>query len=229
MSKLRKVPPLQVLIVEDDPGSAAICKRVVSGVANLEVSGAVVRGEDAIALLGRRHLDLILLDLQLAGMSGLNLLQRLRAGGNPVEVIAMTARRDPKTVQAVIQRGAIDYLVKPFPPDRLRQALSRYLSRVHALRAKELDQEAVDLACASGRVSRRWLPKGLTETGLSSVREALDASVAPTSATEIATTTGLARVTARRYLEYMVAVDQASVEAPPSGPGRPQKLYRTAF
>jgi response regulator of citrate/malate metabolism len=220
--------PLQILVVEDNPAAAAIVERAVRGLANLEVGGVVVRGEDALALLGRRHFDLILLDLHLAGMSGLKLLHRLRADGNPIEVIAISGCRDAKIVQAIVQRGAIDYLVKPFSVDRLRQALSHFLIRASALREDDLDQKAVDRVCAAGRTSRRWLPKGLTQQGLTSVRAALGDSGDAASATDIATATGLARVTARRYLEYMVTVDQASVEAPPSGPGRPKKLYSVA-
>jgi response regulator of citrate/malate metabolism len=218
----------QVLIVEDDPVIASIYQRTIAGVARLEVAGTVRRGEDALAFLGRRRCDLLLLDLALAGMNGLPLLQQLRNMGHPVEVIAVTANRRSATVRAVIQRGAIDYLVKPFSVERLRQALGLFLHRATALRGDQLDQEAVDQVCASGRVSKRWLPKGLTQDGVTRVRDALEGRPSGVSSSDIAASTGLARVTARRYLEYLVATDQASVEAFPTGPGRPRKLYQTA-
>jgi two-component system response regulator DctR len=161
-------------------------------------------------------------------MNGLTLLQRLRSAGSPIEVIAMTARADSRTVRAIVQRGALDYLVKPFSVERLRQALARFLVRANALRAEVLDQEAVDRACAAGRRPQRWLPKGLTSEGLESVSGSLASHPGPASANDVAVATGLARVTARRYLEYLVATEQASVEAPPVGPGRPRKLYRPA-
>jgi response regulator of citrate/malate metabolism len=220
--------PWQVLIVEDDPVIASVYRRTVMSMPMLEVAGVFSRGEDALALLRRQHGDLVLLDLKLAGMSGLALLQQLRNSGHPIEVIALTACRDAAMVRAIIQRGAIDYLVKPFPVERLRQSLGRFLYRAAALHREQLDQDAVDQVCAAGRVSKRWLPKGLTQEGVARVRQALDAQTAAVSSSEIAGTTGLARVTARRYLEYLVATEHASVEAVPSGPGRPRKLYQVS-
>jgi two-component system response regulator DctR len=218
----------QVLIVEDDPEVAAVYRRTVTSIGNLEVAGTVTRSEDAMMFMRRRHVDLLLLDVHLAGGNGVSLLQQLRGTGHPVEVIATTACRDAKVVRAILQRGAIDYLVKPFQIDRLRQALGRFLVRANALRNPALDQAAVDQACAAGRQSKRWLPKGLTQDGVDAVTATINANNGPQSAATVAEVTGLARVTARRYLEYLVATDQASVESPPTGPGRPRKLYRTA-
>jgi response regulator of citrate/malate metabolism len=230
MSTSTHVPfaPWRVLIVEDDPVIASVYGRTVRAMDRLEVASVVSRGEDALALLRRQPCDLMLLDLKLAGMSGLSLLQQLRSSGDPIEAIALTACRDSSTVRAIIQRGAIDYLVKPFTVERLRQSLARFLYRASALRNAELDQDAVDQVCAAGRVSKRWLPKGLTQEGVTGVRHALASQLTGASSAEIATITGLARVTARRYLEYLVATDQASVDAHPSGPGRPRKLYKTS-
>jgi two-component system, CitB family, response regulator DctR len=218
--------PWQVLVVEDDPVIASVYRRTVKSVDGLEVAGTVCRGEDALALLNRQHCDLLLLDLKLSGMSGLALLQKLRTSGYPIEAIALTACRNSGTVRALVQRGAIDYLVKPFPIERLRQSLARFLYRASALRNEELDQAAVDQACAAGRVSKRWLPKGLTQDGVASVRGALEVQRQGASSSDVADATGLARVTARRYLEYLVVTEQASVEALPNGPGRPRKVYR---
>jgi response regulator of citrate/malate metabolism len=74
-------------------------------------------------------------------------------------------------------------------------------------------------------VQRRWLPKGLTHQGVDAVRAVLADSTQVTSS-EVSARTGLARVTARRYLEYLVATDQASIHTEPDGPGRPHNLYR---
>lgn len=219
----------QVLIVEDDPTIATIYKRTIAGMSCLEVAGTVTRGEDALQFLRHRHCDLMLLDLKLAGMNGIRLLHQLRGEGHGVEVIALTATRTSAAVRAVIQRGAIDYLVKPFTVERLRQSLGLFLNRANALRDEQLDQEAVDRVCASGRIPRRWLPKGLTQEGVARVHRVLDAQTRAVCSAEVAASAGLARVTARRYLEYLVTIDQASVQAAPDGPGRPRKLYSPAL
>jgi two-component system CitB family response regulator len=217
---------LQVLIVEDDQVIASVYERTVADMRRLEVAGSVASGEEALAFLKRHRCDLMLLDLSLAGMGGLTLLRQLRGIGYPIEVICLTACRSSSAVRALVQRGAVDYLVKPFTVDRLRQSLGRYLYRVAALHGEELDQDAVDRVCAAGRSPKRWLPKGLSEEGVRRVCETLEACDAAASSLEIAETVGLARVTARRYLEYLVATGQASVEAVPAGMGRPPKLYR---
>jgi two-component system response regulator DctR len=215
----------QVLIVEDDPIVASVYRRALSASEEFEVRGVVSSGEDAVAFLGRWPCDLMLLDLHLAGMNGVSLLNKLRAANSPIEVIAVTATRNAATVRSVVQRGAIDYLVKPFSMERLHQALGLFQHRAAELGSRQLDQTAVDRICAAGRVPRRWLPKGLTEDGVTRVREELRDSSGGMSSSEVARVTGFARVTARRYLEYLVTTGQASVEAMPSGPGRPRKVY----
>jgi two-component system response regulator DctR len=228
MGTIARGYPWQVLIVEDDPVITAIYKKTIATTEGLTVAGTVTRGEDALAFVQHRECDLILLDLKLAGMNGVSLLHKLRSDGHRVEVIALTATRNSTVVQAVIQRGAIDYLVKPFTIERLRRALRLFVNRANALQHDQLDQDAVDVVCASGRIERRWLPKGLTPDGVARVRRVLADSSGPVSATDVADLAGLARVTARRYLEYLVEVDEAIVEAPPAGPGRPSKLYSFA-
>jgi response regulator of citrate/malate metabolism len=215
----------QVLIVDDDPWVAGIYARTIEAVGRLEVAGVVTSGEAALDLVRHRPIDLMMLDLQLDGMDGLPLLRRLRSAGIPVDVIALTASRSATSVRAVIQHGALDYIVKPFAVERLRQSLGLFLNRAAALHEGELEQEAIDRVCAAGRVQRRWLPKGLTYKGVNAVRAVLAESPQVTSS-EVSARTGLARVTARRYLEYLVATDQASIHTEPNGPGRPHKLYR---
>ena len=219
--------PWQVLIVEDDERVADVYCRAVSAMSRLAVAGVAHAAEDALEIVRRRPVDLLLLDLELGGVDGLSLLRHLRASGSTVEVIALTASRDPAAVRAVVQHGGIDYLVKPFALERLRQALGFFLNRAAALSGDELGQDAIDRVSSSGRVAGRWLPKGLGSRGLGEVRAALMSGV-PVSATDVAGRTGLARVTARRYLEYLVVTEQATFETAPTGPGRPRKLYRAA-
>lgn len=216
-----------MLIVEDERRVADVYARAVSSLAPFAVAGIAHSAEQALPLLHGQPIDLLLLDLELGGVGGLSLLRHLRASGSVVEVIALTASRDPAAVRAVIQHGGIDYLVKPFALERLRQALGLFLNRAAALSGEQLNQEAIDRVSSAGRQPPRWLPKGLATDGLGRVRAALAAG-ARLSASDVADRTGMARVTARRYLEYLVVTDQATVETEPAGPGRPRKLYRVA-
>ncbi len=218
----------RVLIAEHDPEIASVYGRTILTTPRMAVAGTVSRGEDALAFVQHRGCDLLLLDLRLPGMSGLRLLRNIRASGGEIDVIALTATRNRTIVSEVIRYGVVDYLVKPFTVERLRRALALFVNRADALQADLLDQAAIDVACASGRVDPDWLPKGLSSEGVELVRRTLARGGTPQSAIDVANAAGLARGTARRYLEYLVSIGEATVAAPPRGPGRPRKLYRSA-
>jgi len=124
-----------------------------------------------------------------------------------------------------VHLGVVDYLVKPFAPERLRQALGLFAHRMHALREGHLAQAEVDRLCASGRRAARTLPRDLAEETLAEVRGTLEHTTGALSAAQVAGLTGVSRVTARRYLEYLAAAGEVTVHSVADGPGRPVKAY----
>lgn len=219
-------PTWNVLIVEDDPDVAYVHRRVLERAGPYAVVGVADSGEEAFRLVSTLNPHLILLDFALAGMNGLTFLAKLRLARSNAEVIAVTAARDVASAREAVHFGVVDYLVKPFSPERLRQALNLFAHRMSALSVQQLRQEEVDRLCASGRRPMRWLPKGLLPARLEGIQRVLASEARDFSADEIADAVGVARVTARRYLEYLVVTGQASCQAWSSGPGRPRKLYR---
>jgi response regulator of citrate/malate metabolism len=215
----------RVLIVEDDPTVAKVHRRIVAGHPGMAVVGMAASAEQALQLVrSGLAIDLILLDVSLPGADGTALLRALRARKGP-EVIAVTASRDPKIVQSMLQLGIIDYLVKPFEVERLQQALLRFRDRMRALSIGDLEQREIDELCA--RAPRRLLPKGLQPDTLELIRTTVrQASPGWLSAEQVAADTAVARVTARRYLEYLTTMNQVDCEAECDGPGRPRKLYQ---
>jgi two-component system, CitB family, response regulator DctR len=215
----------RVLIIEDDPDVAYLHRRLVARVPGFEVVGTATNNHDALSEIARTRPHLLLLDLTLRGADGVALLRRLRASGDTTEVIAVTASRKANVVRSLIHLGVIDYLVKPFTPERLHQALAAFRQRVASFGPAELTQQEVDVLRATGRSDRRWLPKGLSEPALEQVRAALSRSGEPMTAAVVADSAGMARVTVRRYLEYLVSIQQAGCRAEAHGPGRPRKVY----
>jgi response regulator of citrate/malate metabolism len=213
----------RTLIVEDAPAVAEVHRRLVASTPGFVVVGIARDADTARRETTRQRPHLILLDLGLPGGDGLTLLRSLRNAREPVEVIAATAARGADVVRDCVHLGVVDYLVKPFPPERLRQALGLFAHRMRALREGELAQADVDRA--SGRRPARTLPKDLTPATLLAVRAALQDAHAPLSAAEIASRTGIARVTARRYLEYLDASGEVHTHTRGEGPGRPTKAY----
>src|SRR5207245_88313 len=93
-------------------------------------------GETALRWLSESHADLVLLDLQMPGMGGMEVLEKLREGGNNVPVAIVTAHGSiPNAVQAM-RLGAIDFLAKPLTPEALRKVVAEMLER-HEARKSE--------------------------------------------------------------------------------------------
>jgi response regulator of citrate/malate metabolism len=218
---------LAVLVVDDDFMVASIHAELVEEVDGFRVAGKAVNGEQALKMVAELAPDLLLLDVHLPDMSGIEVLKRLRARGDDVDAIVVTAERDADFVKAALRGGATQYLIKPFDLDELKVRIQHY-ARVR-LAGGKTDQDAVDSVFSIGADLRATPsvplpPKGLSNESLDLVRDAL-ADGAELSATTCAEATGMARATVRRYLEYLVERREAKVRLKYGG-GRPERLYR---
>jgi two-component system, CitB family, response regulator DctR len=223
---LKPAPPWRVLVVEDNPMVAALHARLIDALADFRTAAVVSSGEAAYRAIDVVRPDLAIVDLTMPGGDGLTLLKRVRQEGLPLEVVVVTASRDPATIREAMHLGVIDYLVKPFAPERLRQSFSAFALRSRALTRPLLAQDDIDLVQSTGAARIQRLPKGLKRSTLKAVRQALEASDTPLSAEEVGQRIGVARVTARRYLEYLDVIGVTRVERECHGPGRPRNRYQ---
>src|ERR671922_1253668 len=133
MSSYREGQPmsLHVLLVEDEETIAdAVAYALRSE--GLEVE-SVPSGEIALERAAASEFDLLVLDLMLPGLSGLEVCRRLRSASNPVPILMLTARTAEVDRVVGLEAGADDYVVKPF-------SMPELVSRVRAmLRRRELD------------------------------------------------------------------------------------------
>jgi response regulator of citrate/malate metabolism len=215
----------RVLILEDDPMVAKLHTRLIDRVPGFNVVAVARHGEAGLAAVARTRPHLVMLDIGLPGMDGVTFLRELRARKARTEVIAVTAVRTAAVVRETLHFGVLDYLVKPFTNERLRQSLNLFIQRTVALNAAELEQDSIDVISRAQRRGRRWLPKGLAEPTLAEVRGILTKAQAPVSSEGVAQQIGMSRVTVRRYLEYLVATGEAMSDSPCEGRGRPRKVY----
>lgn len=124
--------PLRVLIVDDEPIARQVLRDELETVPDIQVAGEAENGERALAEIGRLHPDLVLLDLQMPGVGGFDVIRRIPEGSLPVVVI-VTAYNE-HAIRA-FEAGALDYLLKPVSRERLEKTLDR----VRALHHKKRD------------------------------------------------------------------------------------------
>jgi response regulator of citrate/malate metabolism len=225
---------LDVLVVDDDFMVASIHRRFVDRLAGFRVVGEVHTGAEALAAVDRLRPDLVLLDVHLPDVSGIEVLRRLRAAGNDVGVVVITAAREADTVRAAAAGGAAQYLVKPFASEDLTARLTEFRRTRQALDGlggADVDQEELQadidavFAGSPQGAPRAPLPKGLSSETADAVLAAL-ASGGEVSATECADAVGVSRVSARRYLEHFTTTGRAAVRLNYGTAGRPERRYR---
>lgn len=217
---------IRALVVEDDPLLAEAHATFVGRVAGFTCVGAAADGPAALRLLDELPVDLVLLDVGLPGMGGLEVLRAVRARGLPVDVVMVTGVRDLDVVRSAVSGGAVQYLLKPFTFAAFRDKLERYAQYRAALDAEQVaGQHDIDRALAALRsTGGSALPKGLAEDTLALVVAAVRAAAGPLSAADAAAATGISRVTARRYLEHLADSGQL-VRTSRYGGGRPEHAY----
>ncbi|SFR95451.1 two component transcriptional regulator, LytTR family [Dyella sp. OK004] len=120
---------MRVLIADDEPLARARLAALLGECEDVEVTGSVGDGEAALEAIGNLQPDVLLLDINMPGLSGTALAQRLVGRATP-QVVFCTAYEN-HAVQA-FELGAVDYLLKPVRLDRLRDALSRARQRLAA-------------------------------------------------------------------------------------------------
>ncbi|NAS22281.1 response regulator [Herbidospora sp. NEAU-GS84] len=216
---------IKVLVVDDDFMVARIHVGYVGRIPGFSVVGTAHGGRAAISSVEELRPDLVLLDVYMADMSGLDVLHHLRGLAHPVDILMITAANDMDTVRAALRAGVVNYLVKPFTAAELTERLDQYAqSRRRLAMAGPAVQEDIDRLF--GGTNRAVLPKGLSTATCALVADALRTNGGDLSAAETAAVTGLSRVSARRYLEYLCATGQAELRPRYGTAGRPEHRYR---
>lgn len=222
---------IKVLIVEDDPMVAEFNKRYLKEIKGFSLSGIVHNVKDAKEFLEKEKVNLILLDVYMPGMNGLELLHFIREQKMAVDVILITAAADTEKVQTSLRLGAADYLIKPFEFERFSQAMEKYKDKSALFERKQvLNQEDLDDRIlhsdqrASGELMQT-LPKGLTNSTLQNIINVIKSKDGTLFSTdEIAECTYISRVSVRKYLKYLTQLGVLE-ESLTYGIGRPVYFY----
>lgn len=154
-----------ILIIEDEAALVELLRY------NMEPEGfevvSAADGEEGLLLAAERHIDLVLLDWMLPGVSGIEVCRRLRRGGETraLPIIMLTARGEETDRVRGLDTGADDYVSKPFSPDELIARIRAVLRRVRpSFDEEQLTYADVEMNLAAHRVSRGGQPVQLGPT-----------------------------------------------------------------
>lgn len=222
---------IQVLIVEDDPMVAMLNQQFIEQIDQVHIVGNVKNVEQAMVILKKQPIDLMLLDVYLPGMTGIDFLAEMRKEKIETSVILITAADDVLTVKKAINYGVVDYLIKPFSFERFKLAYERFADlRKITGKEKVTNQSMLDkfFLSASEREQAEQieLPKGLSRLTLRKVAQSIATIKQPFSTEDLANQILISRISTKKYLLFLVEIGYLTEEIEYREIGRPVTLYQ---
>lgn len=220
----------RTVIIEDDSVINHLNRRYVEMDNRFCVVQTFSAAHPALFWLRSNPVDLIILDVYMPQMSGLDLLRALRAEGVDADVIMVTSADDAATIEAFMRLGVTDYLIKPFGYERFQLALKTFCQRRTAIHSGKFTQTKLDSALlhisSIGTGNPPAMPKGLQSQTLSLIERYLrNTAQQGHTCDDIASHVGLSVVTVRRYMNYLVEQRIISSDMDYNTGGRPCIIY----
>jgi response regulator of citrate/malate metabolism len=218
---------MNILIVEDDPMVAHIHKHYLDELKDFEIVNVIDNGLDAYEFIKMNEdkIDLVILDVHMPKLNGLDLLKRLREEGSKISIIPITAINDNQTISEFLNLGIVDYLVKPFTQERFNQAVMKCELKYKMFESNnELSQKQLDQMLNINTSTE--LPKGLQEKTLrhivSSIKQFKGQLVDVNAISQV---TNLSKVSLRKYLDYLANNSAIEKRIDYGTVGRPKYKY----
>lgn len=118
--------PLQVLVVDDDDGIASLLELTFAENERFSFAGRARDGREALELTQRIRPGLLLIDLHMPVMGGVEATRAILAADPDACIVAFSSSTDPAERQAALDAGAVGVLAKPFDPEALLDAIERH-------------------------------------------------------------------------------------------------------
>ncbi|HWX20066.1 MAG TPA: response regulator transcription factor [Candidatus Binatia bacterium] len=112
-----------VIVVEDDRGLREQLVKILNSALGIRCVGACPSGEDALRMVPVKKPDVVLMDIRLPGMSGIDCVAELKQTVPALQIIMLTVYEDSESIFRALKAGADGYLVKSSPPAKLREAI----------------------------------------------------------------------------------------------------------
>ena len=218
----------KVLVVEDDPMVRMINEQYVCMNKDFCIASSVKTGQEALDYLKENKVDLVILDVFMPFMNGVEFLKKLREQKLKTEVIMVTAANDTATLEETMHLGVIDYLVKPFALERFQVALEKFTAKMNAINGSDvLDQNLIDsIISNSPQKKSKEYPKGIQEKTLERIKTCFENKNDWHSVELIAEKLEISIVTVRHYVNYLVKEGFLQESINYETGGRPSMLYK---
>lgn len=221
---------IRVIIVEDDPMVADLAAGYLEGIEGFNLEGAAHSGEEALEMLRARHVDLVLLDVFMPGMNGMELLRIIKARFCHADVIMITAAQTSDDILNAMRMGVADYIVKPFTYERFRESLLQFREKRQLLISPEvpITQEMLDRRIFIKKerpAPEAGTPKGIDARTLQTVMKVLRDYPGSFSLKDIEPLAGISRISLKKYFDYLATTGRLGSVRDYSGHGRPVTLY----
>ncbi|KGR83472.1 response regulator [Lysinibacillus odysseyi] len=226
---------IKILLIEDDPMVREVNRQFIERIEGYQIVGTAANGVIGFQKIKELKPDVILMDIFMPEQDGLETLRQIRGEMVNVDVISVTAANDMPTIQNILHLGVYDYIMKPFTFERMQQTLENYRQyKKKTQSVEDITQQELDALIRKGLVEEKVeampdleleLPKGFNRSTLDKVLAYLKKSQNGASADEVAASIGVARVTARRYLDFMEKRQLIKVDVQYGGVGRPVNQY----
>ncbi|PGX12073.1 response regulator [Bacillus sp. AFS033286] len=223
---------IKVLIVEDDPMVTMLNTHYLEQVGGFELVHAVKSVKEAIEVLEKSRVDLVLLDIFMPEETGFELLMHIRNQEKEIDIMMISAVHDMGRIKKALQYGVVDYLIKPFTFERFKEALTVYRGKLTFMKEQQkICQSELDslILQKEKRVpfDDKELPKGLTRQTLQLIWQQIKLLHGQAFTTdEMAQLAGLSRISIRKYVMFLTEIGVLENEMVYQHTGRPVSKFR---
>ena len=219
---------IKVLVVEDDPMVGKLHEHYLTQIKGFQLCDIVRNSDEALKIMQTKEYNLVILDIFMPGMDGLQLLAKIREQEYDVDVIIVSAANDKDKIKAALRLGAFDYIIKPFEFERFNLALNNYKSRYNLVEEQSiLKQDELDKTIIHQDTDVEvTLPKGLDKNTLNTVWSEIIKIDGMFTTEEISAKVGISRVSIRKYLEFLKSLKLLSLDLHRGSVGRPVYKYK---
>lgn len=229
---------IKIVLIEDDPMVREVNRQFIERVPGFEIVATASNGQEGIEKIKAFKPDVVFMDIFMPKLDGIDALACIRSEKLQVDVIAVTAANDRPTIEQMLQLGVFDYIMKPFTFERMEKTLLNYrefkqkLNERDDFTQQQLDAMIQNMSPVQQEITEQIsvvgtadLPKGFNKATLDKVLMYLQQHRDGASADDVAASIGVARVTARRYLDLMEKRHLIQVDSVYGNIGRPINIY----